>query len=233
MHNRPITTLFMLMSVDGKISTGDTDERDFDKDLKTIPGIMEGLSQYYELEKQTDFVSFNTGRVMAKIGVNERKYEPTKINCSFVIVDHHPHLTKAGVQYLSKWLKTLYLVTTNPNHPAKSSKADNVVVMGYPKIDFAALFQELKEKYGIERVTIQSGGTVNAELVRAGLIDQLSIVVAPCLIGGKKTSSLVDGESLKTESDLLKIRPLSLISATPLNDNYVHLQYDVMNTLDS
>ena len=28
MKNRPITTLFMLMSVDGKISTGSIDERD-------------------------------------------------------------------------------------------------------------------------------------------------------------------------------------------------------------
>ena len=30
--DRPITTLFMLMSVDGKISTGATDELDMDRD---------------------------------------------------------------------------------------------------------------------------------------------------------------------------------------------------------
>ena len=35
---RPITTLFMLMSVDGKISPGATDDLDFDKDLPHIPG---------------------------------------------------------------------------------------------------------------------------------------------------------------------------------------------------
>lgn len=229
MANRPITTLFMLMSVDGKISTGDTDERDFDQDLKTIPGVMEGLPQYYELEKQTDFVSFNTGRVMAKIGVNERKDEPVKINCRFVIVDNHPHLTEAGVQYLSKWVKTLYLVTMNPNHPAKRSNADNLVVLEYPKIDFRALFQELKEKHGVDRMTIQSGGTINAELVRAGLIDQLSIVVAPCLIGGKETLSLIGGEALKTQEDLQNIKALRLMAATPLKKEYLHLQYDVIN----
>ena len=33
---RPITTLFMLMSVDGKISTGATDELDVDKDYINI-----------------------------------------------------------------------------------------------------------------------------------------------------------------------------------------------------
>lgn len=34
--NRPITTLYMLVSLDGKISTGSSDEFDFDKDLLTL-----------------------------------------------------------------------------------------------------------------------------------------------------------------------------------------------------
>ena len=43
---RPITTLFMLMSVDGKISSGATDDLDFDKDFPQIQGVKEGLQQY-------------------------------------------------------------------------------------------------------------------------------------------------------------------------------------------
>ena len=70
---RPYTTLFMLMSVDGKISTGDSDLMDVDKDFPTISGIKEGLSQYYEIEKQTDFFSLNTGRVFAKIELTIKK----------------------------------------------------------------------------------------------------------------------------------------------------------------
>ena len=38
--DRPVTTLFMLMSVDGKISTGSTDELDVDRDFPEIPGIL-------------------------------------------------------------------------------------------------------------------------------------------------------------------------------------------------
>ena len=48
--DRPITTLFMLMSVDGKISTGATDDLDIDKDFPKIAGVREGLHQYYEIE---------------------------------------------------------------------------------------------------------------------------------------------------------------------------------------
>ena len=34
--DRPVTTLFLLMSVDGKISTGSTDEMDVDRDFPKI-----------------------------------------------------------------------------------------------------------------------------------------------------------------------------------------------------
>ena len=66
--NRPITTLFMLESLDGKINTGNNDNFDVDKDYPKINGVKEGLYQYYDLESKTDLFSLNTGRVMAKIG---------------------------------------------------------------------------------------------------------------------------------------------------------------------
>lgn len=50
--DRPITTLFMLVSVDGKISTGATDDLDVDRDFPKIVGVQEGLHQYYEIERQ-------------------------------------------------------------------------------------------------------------------------------------------------------------------------------------
>lgn len=65
---RPITTLFMLMSVDGKISTGATDELDVDKDFPKITWVSEGLHQYYEIEQTTDLWSLNTGRSARKNG---------------------------------------------------------------------------------------------------------------------------------------------------------------------
>lgn len=43
--DRPVTTLFMLMSVDGKISTGSNDELDVDTDFPTIDGLKEGLHE--------------------------------------------------------------------------------------------------------------------------------------------------------------------------------------------
>lgn len=230
--NRPETTLFMLMSIDGKISTGDTDAMDFDRDLKLIAGVQEGLQQYYDLEQQTDLVSLNTGRVMAKIGVNNRTEPPDKIPVSFVIIDNEPHLTAQGIEYLSKWVTTLYLVTTNSAHPAVSSSHENVVVLSYEKtVDFSDLLGRLRREYGVDRMTVQSGGTLNAVLVRSGLIDHLSLVVAPLLVGGKGTVTLVDGESIHTLDDLKYLKAAKLVSATPLKDSYLHLRYDIANNV--
>ena len=79
MTERPITTLFMLESLDGKISSGNTDLLDADRDWCEIPGVKEGLHQYYEIEATTDYFSLNTGRVKEKIGVNERKEYHDKV----------------------------------------------------------------------------------------------------------------------------------------------------------
>lgn len=227
---RTTNTLFMLMSLDGKISTGDTDELDFDKDLPNIQGVKEGLQQYYDIEGTTDIFSFNTGRVMEKIGINERKTKPEKISVTFIIIDNKPHLTSEGIRYLTNWTRKLILVTTNSSHPAvKMKQIENLEVLHYSyKIDFENLFLKLKNDFGAKRVTIQSGGEMNSELIRSNLIDNISLVIAPAIIGGRNTSTLVDGESLHKKSELEMIKPLELVSIKKLKNSYIHLRYKVI-----
>ncbi len=227
----PETTLFLITSVDGKISSGDSDQLDVDRDWKSISGVKEGLQQYYDLEKQTDLYSLNTGRVMAKVGINERKNIPTKMPFSFILIDNHPHLNAKGITYLSGWLNRLYLVTTNKKHPAYAlkEKLKNIDIIEFgKKIDFKELFQCLRKKYGIKRMTIQSGGTLNATLVREDLIDHLSLVIAPLLVGGATTSSLVDGVAIYSVKELFKLKALKLKNCKKLKHSYLHLKYDLI-----
>lgn len=101
----------MLMSLDGKISPGASDDLDVDKDFSNIVGLKDGLSQYYEIEQTTDLWSFNTGRVQAKMGVNEKAF-PEKTPISFVLLDNS-HLTEHGVMYFCKKSKDFVLITAN------------------------------------------------------------------------------------------------------------------------
>lgn len=224
--SRPVTTLYMLMSADGKISTGSTDEMDFDRDFPKIQGLKEGLHQYYEIEQTTDLWSFNTGRVQAKLGVNTKEM-PEKTPVSFVLLDNH-HLNAHGVEYFCAKSKQFVLITTNSKHPAFDGKEENLHIILQEKLSLSDALTVLKEQYGCERLTIQSGGTVNALFLREKLFDFVDIVVAPVLIGGKDTATLIDGPSLKTQNELAQLGVLRLIEAETLQNSYVRLRYQVM-----
>ncbi len=229
--SRPVTTLFMLMSLDGKINSGDSDALDVDRDWSKIEGVKEGLHQYYEIEQTTDLYSLNTGRTMAKIGVNEKTEVPAKSPCQFIILDNQPHLQESGVRYLCQWVEKLYLVTNNKKHPAYrlTEECTNLEILYYDEIELKQMLEDLGEKYGVDYLTIQSGGTLNNELVRQGLIDYVHIVIAPLLVGGKNTNTLLDGESISKVEELSKLKTLELLEVNQLQDSYLALKYRVKN----
>ena len=224
---RPFTTLFMLMSVDGKISTGASDALDVDRDFPRMAGVREGLHQYYEIEQTTDLWAFNTGRVQAKMGVNEKPL-PEKSPVSFVLLDNH-HLTAQGVRYFCARSQTFVLLTQNPVHPAFSVSADNLHILLQDALDLAAALEDLRHRFGCARLTVQSGGTVNGLLLRAGLIDAVDLVVAPVLVGGRETSTLIDGPAITTPAELDALGVLTLSSCEVLEGSYLRLRYRVAN----
>lgn len=224
--DRPITTLFMLMSVDGKISTGASDSLDVDRDFPKIDGVKEGLHQYYEIERTTDLWSLNSGRVQAKIGVNTADM-PSKTPVSFVLIDNK-HLTEHGVRYFCARSERFVLITTNKSHPAFEVQANNLHIILQNELSLKEALRRLKADFGCERLTIQSGGTLNGLFLREKLIDRVDIVVAPLLVGGRDTSTLIDGGSLLSENELDKLGVLRLTECTALENSYLRLRYEVI-----
>lgn len=86
----------------------------------------------------------------------------------------------------------------------------------------------MKEKYDAKRITIQSGGTLNGLFLRENLIDYVNIVIAPLLVGGKDTSTLIDGDSIEKAEDINKLRALELIECNKLKNSYIQLKYKVI-----
>jgi 2,5-diamino-6-(ribosylamino)-4(3H)-pyrimidinone 5'-phosphate reductase len=228
---RPETTLFLMQSLDGKISTGDVDERDQEKDFPKIKGIKEGNYQYYDLLLKTDRHALISGKILAKIGVNSREEADDHKDVSLIIIDRKPHLKKAGLKYLVNSFKSIYLVTNNRNHPIFELPARNEINIIYYQtgIKIEELFVRLKQEYNIEKLSIQTGGLLNSIFLRKKLIDHVSILIAPCLIGGKDTPTLIDGISPRKNEDLFNIKALKLKKCEELKHSYTHLYYDVIN----
>lgn len=224
--DRPVVTLFMLMSVDGKISTGASDDLDVDKDFPKIAGVKEGLHQYYEIEQTTDLWSLNSGRVQAKIGVNRAKM-PDKTPVSFAVIDNR-HLTEHGIRYFCALSKEFVLITSNEKHPAFEVEEENLHIIYQRELSPEDALRRLKREYGCERITLQTGGTLNGLFLREKLIDHIDIVVAPILIGGRDTSTLIDGRSLLSEGELSELGVLKLREFDVLENSYLRLRYEVI-----
>ena len=106
-------------------------------------------------------------------------------------------------------------------------KEDNLHNIYQNELSLKDVLTKLKSEYNCERITIQTGGTLNGLFLREKLIDYIDIVVAPVLIGGKDTSTLIDGKSLLSENELSKLGILKLQECKVLENSYLRLRYEV------
>jgi 2,5-diamino-6-(ribosylamino)-4(3H)-pyrimidinone 5'-phosphate reductase len=81
----------------------------------------------------------------------------------------------------------------------------------------------LKE-IGVERLMVEGGSTLNFELIRLGLVDEVTAYVAPMIFGGESAPTMAAGSGLK-ESEAI---PLKLIQAETWEDGGVLLRYHVV-----
>lgn len=138
------------------------------------------------------------------MGVNQKEMPP-KTPVSFALLDNN-HLTAHGIRYVCALAKEFVLITSNQNHPAYSVKEENLHILYQKQPSLEDALRRLKSDFGCERLIVQSGGTVNGLLLREKLIDFVDIVVAPVLIGGKDTATLIDGPSLTSEKELMGLK---------------------------
>lgn len=59
------------------------------------------------------------------------------------------------------------------------------------------------------------------------MIDYVNIVIAPVLVGGSTTPTLIDGDAIHTVGDINKIRTMRLMECNVLNNSYIQVIYKV------
>lgn len=70
------------------------------------------------------------------------------------------------------------------------------VLCGQDRVDFGRAFAVLAERYGVKRVLVDSGPTLGGVLLKAGLIDEISLLVHP-VFAGTGAPGLFDGLGAK------------------------------------
>ena len=65
----------------------------------------------------------------------------------------------------------------------------------------------------IKILMVEGGGNLNWGMVKAGLVDEVRVAVAPILVGGKNATTLVEGEGYPKIQDGLKLKLVKIETA--------------------
>ena len=90
------------------------------------------------------------------------------------------------------------------------------------RVDLPKSLNTLKE-LGVNRLMVEGGGMLNFELLRLGLVDELTAFVAPLVFGGESAPTLATGLGLVRSAAI----PLKLLDAEVWEDGGVLLKYKI------
>lgn len=97
-----------------------------------------------------------------------------------------------------------------------------VFVHESPHVDLGKALHTLSE-LGVERLMVEGGGTLNFELLRLGLVDELTMYVAPMIFGGESAPTAAAGSGVARGEAI----PLRLVKSEVYEDGGVVLQYSL------
>lgn len=92
------------------------------------------------------------------------------------------------------------------------------------RVNLASALSILKD-LGINRLMVEGGATLNFELLRLGLVDEVSAYVAPLIFGGESAPTMAGGSGLLRSGS--KAIPLKLIQVESWDEDGVVLKYQL------
>ncbi|WP_353957817.1 dihydrofolate reductase family protein [Peribacillus sp. NJ4] len=97
---------------------------------------------------------------------------------------------------------------------------------GKEQLDFTVVVEKLKHLFSIDRLLLEGGGVLNGTFLNEGLIDELSLIIAPIADGSTNSLTLFE-----TSPHLKKQPPVNffLKEIEKLDDGGLWLKYVTKN----
>jgi len=181
---RPYVILNAAMTLDGKIATAAGDSKISCK---------EDLDRLHRLRAGVDAIMVGVGTVLADDpSLTVRRVHGK--NPIRVVIDGEAR-TPLNARVMDNSAETIVAVSKK----AKGEKLEKlraagaeVVLGGKNEVDLRRLLEELRSR-GVRKLLLEGGSGLNWEMLRRGLVDEVRVAVAPCIVGGAKAKSLVGG----------------------------------------
>jgi riboflavin biosynthesis pyrimidine reductase len=106
------------------------------------------------------------------------------------------------------------------------SEGISYIFAGNEKLDLSTALEVLNSELGVERLLLEGGGNINGAFLRAGLIDEISLILVPAIDGASGVPALFDGPEALEETPA-PIRSITLQSCTLKEGGNVWLRYAV------
>jgi riboflavin biosynthesis pyrimidine reductase len=107
------------------------------------------------------------------------------------------------------------------------SEAISYIFAGESELDLTLALEILNRELGVKRLLVEGGGTTNGSFLRAGLIDEIHLILCPAVDGTKGAPSAFDShEEGPQKAPLAK---MTLESTKPLEGGALWLRYRVQN----
>ncbi len=222
--DRPHILINVAMTADGKIDTSErrgaaiSSERDkerVDRLRAASDGILVGghtlLDEDPKLTVKSE--SLRAERVARGLPPN-----PVKVGLA-TVAD-----LKSGSKFLTAGPARVVIFTTTQTSKdqleALRAQGVELFVHDELRVDLDRMMISLK-KLGIDHLMVEGGGTMNFELIRLGLVDEITAYLAPMIFGGANAPTLADGPGLAREAAI----QLELIDVEKWEDGGVFLRY--------
>ena len=220
---RPYVILNAAMTLDGKIAT--------QTGSSNISG-KEDLERVHELRKECDAIMVGIGTVMAddpRLTVHKIDANPED-NPVRVVIDSKCR-TPIDARITNSDAKTIIACANEYKHDFMQSdkyetfkkRGVKFFFSGDDRVDLSLLMSYLHEE-GIEKLMLEGGATLNFSMIKAGLIDEIRICVAPMVVGGANAKTFFDGEGFDLMDDAVK---LELVDSYSLGKDLI-LTYKVI-----
>lgn len=222
--NRPYTFINVAMTADGKIDTFErkgaaiSSQRDkgrVDELRAAADGILVGgrtlLDEAPKLTVKSE--ALREGRIR-----QGRSPNPIKVGVASVAdIQKDSDFIKAGDSR-----KVIFTTSQTSISQLENLRAlgVDVFVDESPRVDLNKMMLTLK-KIGVDHLMVEGGGTINFELMRLGLVDELTIYIAPMIFGGANAPTPADGFGVPRERAL----EMKLTGVEQWDDGGVLLKY--------
>lgn len=197
--NRPYTFINVAMTADGKIDT-------FERKGAGISSAKD-KARVDELRASVDAVLVGGKTLLSEAPKLTVKNEALRENR--IKQGREPNPMKVGVasnvnlSLESNFIKVgparVVIFTTKQTSISEIEKLRavgvDVFVEDAQQVDLTNMMHTLK-KIGVDHLMVEGGGTINFELMRLGLVDELMIYVAPMIFGSANAPTLADGLGL-------------------------------------